>query len=133
MSWVGPRSSWVAVHEASWHVLVQKSPPGKKMDVPSFKMDKLDFRKKKLPVFDEPVYGMSPPDVFYGLEVYGADIMDADSIMALMSSSLGAQCGAAAEEMVRASLQLPLSALLLTFSWCMTFKAMVGLTALEGL
>ena len=41
---------------------------------------------------------MSPPDAFYGLEFYGADIICPGSIMAMMSSSLGAQCGA--EEMV---------------------------------
>ncbi|CAL8468864.1 g8405 [Coccomyxa elongata] len=82
-----------------------RSPPVKKLDLPelSFKQDKLDFVEKQLPVYDQPVVGMSPPNEYYWLDCHGAEVYCKDSIMALMSSSLGAHFSHAAEEMMTAS------------------------------
>lgn len=76
-----------------------KSPPSKKAEH-TFQMGELDFREKQLPVYDEPVFGMSPPDVCYHLAVHGADIVEPNSMLAVMSSSLGSHWMAAAEELV---------------------------------
>lgn len=82
------------------------------MDLPSpalisFKQDKLDFVEKQLPVYDQPVFGMSPPNLYYWLDAHGAEVYCKDSTVALMCSSLGAQYSHPAEEMVRTGLALP--------------------------